>query len=284
MSRIDRKIDRRALFTSGAAAALLAATGASLDAAPRRGGTLRLAVPRDGDMMGVVARGALFDTLTEVGPDGVLKGELAEAWRSSPDARVWHFALRSNVTFHDGSRLTSEDVVASLLAHDFPRDRLGLKATGELTLQLELATPNGDLPYLLADPSLIIAQNGLVAAPLREANGTGLYRLERLQEGRQMRLVRVNKHYKDDQAGWAERVDVVVIPDAAVRAEALRDGFVDVAALPEPKGLLKRGDFTYHPSAQNMALATHKGIGLPRKIGTRAPLDDGRIAERWWVG
>ena len=39
------RIDRRALFTSGAAAALMAATGSSLSAAPLRGGALRLAVP-----------------------------------------------------------------------------------------------------------------------------------------------------------------------------------------------------------------------------------------------
>lgn len=64
------RIDRRALFTSGAAAALLAATGAALADAPRSGGILRLAVPRDGDLMDHVARGAVFDTLTEIGPDG----------------------------------------------------------------------------------------------------------------------------------------------------------------------------------------------------------------------
>ena len=34
------RLDRRALFTSGAAAALLTASGVSLDAAPRAGGRL----------------------------------------------------------------------------------------------------------------------------------------------------------------------------------------------------------------------------------------------------
>ena len=38
------RIDRRLLFTSGAAAALLAATGVSAQAAPRRGGRLRAAL------------------------------------------------------------------------------------------------------------------------------------------------------------------------------------------------------------------------------------------------
>ena len=69
----------------------------------------------------------------------------------------------------------------------------------------------------------------------------------------------------------------------AVRAEALRDGFVDVAVLPQRDGLIGRGDFIYHPSAENMALAARRGVGVPRVVGARAPLDDGRIAERWWI-
>ena len=75
-----------------------------------------------------------------------------------------------------------------------------------------------------------------------------------------------------------------MIPDPAVRAEALRDGYVDVAALPLPDGLRNSARFRYHPSEDDMALATAVSVGLPRQIGSRGPLDDGRIAERWWVG
>lgn len=277
------RIDRRALFTSGAAAALLAATGASAQGAPRRGGVLRLALPRDGEMLASVAKGAICDTLTGIGPDGVLRDELARTWRSSPDARVWHFGLREDAVFHDGTLLTADHVVASLMAHDFPQDRLELRAIGAHELKLELATPNPDLPYLLADPALIIAAEGVVDAPLQTLNGTGFYQATDVQGDRHFRASRVAQNYRDGQAGWVDRVEVITIPDAAVRAEALRDGFVDVAAIPEPKGLLKRGSFTYHPSASDMALAAGKGVGLPRRIGARSALDDGRILERWWM-
>ena len=60
-----RRMDRRALFTSGAAAALLAASGLPALATPRRGGRLRLAVPRDGSLM-QLAKGAAQDNLTEI--------------------------------------------------------------------------------------------------------------------------------------------------------------------------------------------------------------------------
>ncbi len=279
------RLDRRALFTSGAAAALLTASGVSLDAAPRPGGRLRLAVARTGNALSRVARGAVYDTLTEIAPDGALRGELASHWQGNADAREWLFDLRDRVVFHDGTTLDAGDVVASIIAHD--ARALGkvtaIEATGRLQVRLELKQGNPDLPYLLAGSDLIIAPGGQVDVPLARAVGTGVYRVARAQDGRHFLGHRVDHHYKDGLAGWADSVEVIVISDARVRAEALREGYVDVAALPLADGLLGRGDFQYHPSAQNMALAAHHGVGVPRVVGTQSALDDGRIAERWWV-
>lgn len=276
------RIDRRALFTSGAAAALLAASGVSLAASPRPGGHLRLAVPRDGSL-DRVARGAIFDGLTEIGPDGVLRPELASGWTGSVDARHWRFELRGDVAFHDGRALGVEDAMASVQAWQVP-GLIRVEAERPRTLLLELAEGDPDLPYHLAAPERVIAPEGRIDVALGAASGTGAYRIDRAQDGRHFRATRVEGHYKQGQAGWVDSVEVIVIPDAQVRAEALRDGFVDVAALPAPEGLLERGDFLYHPAAENMALAARRGVGIPRRIGSRAALDDGRIAERWWLG
>lgn len=270
------RIDRRALFASGAAAALLASAGMSLADRPRPGGALRLAVPRDGSL-DLIARGAVFDTLTEVAPDGTLRGELASGWQSDTEARVWTFDLRGDVLFHDGAALRAEDVAAALA-------EIGLaEATGVHRVRLELADPNPGLPFLLADSRFAITRAGAQVAPLEQANGTGCYRVERARDERHFLGRKVEGHYKAGQAGWADTVEVIVIPDAAVRAEALRDGFVDVAALPLPEGLRDRARFRYHPSEDHMALAAAGTVGLPRRIGARGALDDGRIAERWWV-
>ena len=281
------RIDRRALFASGAAAALLAATGVSAKQAPQPGGILRIAVPRDGGLMEQVARGAVYDTLGEIAPDGLLRGELAAGWRSEAEARVWHFDLRSGVSFHDGQVFSAEDAAASLEAHLAAGALSGagiqrIAAAGPQLLTVELAAPNPHLPYLLARPDLVIAAGGRIGAPLHEASGTGCYRVERARETRHFRAVKAADHYKAGQAGWVDAVEIIVIPDAAVRAEALRDGYVDVAALPEPAGLMRRGEFLFHPSASDMALAARTDVGMPRTVGSRAALDDGRIAERWW--
>lgn len=280
-----KAMDRRALFTSGAAAALLASTGLSLAATPGSGGRLRLAVAREDDALTRVVRGAVFDTLTEIAPDATLRGELASNWQGNADAREWLFDLHDGVEFHDGTALGARDAAASILAHDtlIPGDIRAVEAIGRLKLRLELRLGNPDLPYLMANPALIIAPRGQVDLPMPAWVGTGLYRVGQVQEGRHFLGHRVNRHYKDGLAGWADSIEIIVIPRADIRAEALRDGYVDVAALPLPDGLRGRGDFFYYPSAQDMALAAHCDVGMPQQIGTQSALDDGRIAERWWM-
>ncbi len=283
-----KRLDRRALFASGAAAALLAATGASLADQPRRGGTFRLAVPREGDLLASVARAAICDQLTEVAPDGLLRGELATAWHSDDTARIWRFELRPDVPVHGGGVLSGDDVIASLDAHLSQgrqslagvRD-LHLSDEGALVIRLESGNPH--LPYRLADAGLVIAPMGAVSGDLSSMAGTGLYRVDRAQEGRHFRALRRDAHFRDGKAGWFDALDLIVIPDPAVRAEALRDGYVDAAALPLAAGLSGRGRFHYHPSEMDMALAVATHVALPARISARGPLDDHRIAERWWM-
>ncbi len=270
------RIDRRALFASGAAAALLAATGASLADTPKSGGTLRLAVPRD-DSLEQVARGAVFDTLTEIAPDGTLRGELATSWQTDAEARVWRFDLRDDALFHDGAALTIQDVLPVL------NDIGQAEALTVNQVRLELAEANPGLPFLLADNRFVITRDGQAVTPLQTANGTGCYRVERAEDDRHFLGRKVSSHYKGGQAGWVETVEIIVIPDANVRAEALRDRYVDVAALPATDGLKGQRGLRYYPSESDMALAVAAHVGMPRQIGKGRALDDGRIAERWWI-
>jgi len=269
------RIDRRVLLTSGAAAALLAATGTSLADTPKAGGTLRLAVPRD-DSLEQVVRGAVFETLTEIAPDGSLRGDLATGWQTDATTRAWIFDLHDDVMFHDGAALNIEDVVDLL-------SELGrAEAQTSKRVRLDLAQANPGLPFLLAQSRFVVTRSGQGLCPLIHANGTGCYRIERAQDGRHFLARRVTGHRKTGQVGWVDSFEVVVIPDPKVRAEALRDDFVDVAALPDPAMLQDRG-LRYHPSGDDLALAVSSRVGMPRRIGQSAALDDGRIAERWWM-
>jgi peptide/nickel transport system substrate-binding protein len=106
--------------------ALLSACGAAADDAKgsSKGGTLTLAIDATsavndpsfytslGDWMAVdcICRGLTFISFetNEPTPD------LAKSWTISDDQLTYTFALREGVKFHDGTTLTSADVLASL--------------------------------------------------------------------------------------------------------------------------------------------------------------------------
>ncbi|MDC1482455.1 peptide ABC transporter substrate-binding protein, partial [Ascidiaceihabitans sp.] len=119
-------IDRRVLFTSGAAAALLAATGVSGQTAPCRGGRLRAALSGatrsdhwgafDGAFM-QAARGAVFETLTEIAGDGTLRGDIAQSWETNDAGKTWSFLIQPSVMFHDNIALHADDLVSLFERH-----------------------------------------------------------------------------------------------------------------------------------------------------------------------
>ena len=122
---------RRFLQTTGAATVLagstLSLTGTA-KAAPKRGGTLRVAKghgsttdtldPGTWENGFVIAMGYGFNGyLTGVAPDGSVEPQLAESWEADSEAKVWRFKLRPGITFHSGKSVTPEDVIASINFH-----------------------------------------------------------------------------------------------------------------------------------------------------------------------
>lgn len=273
------RMDRRALFASGAAAALLAASGVS--ASPRRGGRLRVALSgaarddtwdRVGGRFMQAAASALFEGLTEIAADGTLRGEMATDWHSD-DGRVWHFTLRETV-FHDDLPLTDADLACSLAA-------LGTvtHTRGQMTLTLDKSDQN--LPYHLAGPDYLIKPAD--TARRAQGIGSGLYALRKFDAGRHVIADRVQSHWKDGQAGWVDEVELVHFADSAVRAQALAEGLVDVADIDSLSPEMDPRAFTRLPDDARSTQVVATRVSVPLQIGRAFPLDNLRMAERWWL-
>ncbi|MEU6141202.1 ABC transporter substrate-binding protein [Streptomyces sp. NPDC047081] len=160
--------------------ALLSACGAAADDAggSGKGGTLTLAIDATsavndpafytslGDWMAVdcICRGLTFISFetNEPTPD------LAKTWKISDDLLTYTFTLREGVKFHDGTTLTSADVLASLGRQFDPEDKtlpkggtrplasLGtnvasLTAEGDLTVKMVLKQPDRTVLGRLSD-------------------------------------------------------------------------------------------------------------------------------------
>lgn len=267
----------------------------------------------------VAGVGAVFDTLTEITATGEVHGELAHGWDSTDAGRLWTFTLRP-ARFHDGSPVTAQDVAHSLLRHSDPASPAAwlmsriadIAAPAPDRLLIRLHHPDADLPLLLADPHLIIAPAGRI----EDGIGSGLYR-----RADDETLIRLSHHWKDGRAGWFDRVTLLPAPTEQDRLALLTSGDADaapfdtapanlpphltatlIAATPSlalsqpfpPDDALAQArtdpDRATAFAALESALPTpppHVIIHTSRllhtdALGTLAPLDSARIAERWW--
>ncbi|MEM6886636.1 MAG: ABC transporter substrate-binding protein [Pseudomonadota bacterium] len=301
-----QRMDRRALFASGAAAALLAATGVSAGSLPRRGGRLRLALSgarRDdafdpqlltvldqreggGLFLQIAMAGVVFETLTEIASDGTLRGELATGWRSNAASTIWDFDLRANVSFHNGKDFSAEDVAGlTSVTRRVPalRNVSNIQALAPDRVRFELLRPEPQLPFLLSDPGLSILPATGRQAAIEQGIGTGPYVIRKFDPGRHLIAERLERHHKDGRAAWFDSVEMVGISAGAVRAEALREQLVDAADLATTADLEHTDGLVCLPDGRAMTCAVDQRIALPAQLGATWPLDDLRAPQRWWI-
>jgi peptide/nickel transport system substrate-binding protein len=252
MSLDDFTIDRRGFIRTGVAAGVMAATGLGLStpaiAAPKKGGTLRLGLSGantsdswDGRthsdaFMQNMAHGCVFDCLTEVAADGKIKGELAESWESSADARTWTFNLRKGVTFHNGRDFTADDAIASLKMHTAEDAKsaakpivssiVEMKKMNAHQLQLVLKAGNADFPFLLSDYHILMYPADDIEGAIAKGIGTGGYSMVSHDPGVRTVAKKYANHYKTD-ACWFDGVEAIAINDSGARMNALMTNQVD---------------------------------------------------------
>jgi len=242
--------NRRGVLKTGAATvAASVAPGIARAQSSKKGGTLRLGLSGanttdswDGrshadTFMITAAHGCVFDCLTEITADGSLVGELAESWEATSDAKIWTFTLRKDVTFHNGKPFGADDVIASFNMHveegaSSPAQPIiaAIEKTTKLNdhqIQFILTSGNADFPYLLSDYHILIYPAGQIDEAIRDGIGTGLYKVVSFQPGNKLVAERVEGHYKGDDYGHFEFVEMNAINNGTTRMQALMDGDVD---------------------------------------------------------
>lgn len=202
----------------------------------------------------------IYGTLTELDEELNVVPGLAEDWEVSEDALTVTFTLREDVTFHDGSELTAEDVEASYKA--IMEDETAavsatyfaavdsVEATGDHEVTLTLNSPDGALPSKLAlGSTAILPADADLDAIANEPNGTGPFTLESHEANEALTLAA-----NPDYWGGEPELDTVefrVIPDENAIVSALQAGNVHLAAFDDPV-LVDRigGDVEVHETPQ----------------------------------
>ncbi|GBD49711.1 ABC transporter substrate-binding protein [Methylopila sp. Yamaguchi] len=232
----------------------LVATGPGRTATPRD--TLvvgQMAEPKSLDPAAVTAANDfrilanLFEGLTRFRPGSLEPAPaLAARWEISDDGRAYTFHLRPDVRFHDGTPFDAEAVrfnLDRLLDPKHPSADAGpfplafflapvmaVEVLDPLTVRLRLDEPYAPLLAHLAYPiGYMVSPAAAKAAGKafgRAPVGTGPFRFERWESGRQVALVR-NEAYWGDKPSLA-RIAFRPIPDANARASEMLAGGIDL--------------------------------------------------------
>jgi peptide/nickel transport system substrate-binding protein len=208
------------------------------------GGTLVAAIGGDPDQLDPHTTSSSFaftvlenvyDTLVQPGEDLTPEPALAESWETSDDLLTWTFTLREGVVFHDGSELTSEDVVASFEriadegANAFRLDAVeAYEAPDDLTVVMRLNRPAPNLlDQIGAFKGMAIAPAEAIAAGTLgdEPVGTGPFAYVSFTPGDSV-VLEANPDYWGD-GPFLDGVEFRVIPDESVKITNLETGEVD---------------------------------------------------------
>jgi peptide/nickel transport system substrate-binding protein len=195
----------------------------------------------------------VFDTLFSLDNEGKPQPQMVDSYKLSADKLTYTFKLRSGLKFHDGSPVTSDDVIASITRWA-ARDSLGtrLLATTEkmsavdastFTLQLKkpyglvldsLAKPGSPVPFIMPKRLASTSPNEAIT----EMVGSGPYKFVQgdFQPGVKATYLKFADYlprsepatnFAGGKVVTVDRLEVVNIADGQTAVNALRNGEID---------------------------------------------------------
>jgi peptide/nickel transport system substrate-binding protein len=230
------------------------ATGATDTSAgeAQAGGTLRTALITPagaldpltvGDEGGLATLGQSGEYLAWSDDELMLQPRIAESWEPNEDGSVWTFAIRQGVTFHDGTPLSAEDVVATVEYHLGNESNALSALTGalsagntkvvdEATVEFTLDAPNGNFPYLVSSDNynLIILPKTFTGNWEKTFIGTGPWKLETYTPDVGVTYTKNADYWDTDRIPLADKSEVKYYEDEQARVIALQGGEVDVVS------------------------------------------------------
>ncbi len=222
---------------------------------PKRGGTVTIGLNSeiDGflpsashfDNSGLTYANTIFDTLTVVGADGSAKPYLAQSVVPNPDMTVWTINLRPGITFHDGSPLNGDVLLANIqalqssaLTGQALRGVVQTVAkTGDLSVAVTCAEPIVAFPhYLSTQVGYVIAMAQLESQSSTKPIGTGPFSFVEWVPNDHLTVKR-NPHYWRSGLPYLDGLTYKPIAEDQSRENSLRSGTIDMLVTRDPDAI-----------------------------------------------
>lgn len=217
----------------------------------QKGGTLTVGMIGAGDTeavdpwayletTGYVRAINLYDTLLEFDDELALQPALAESAEPSADLTTWTFRLRDGVTFHDGSALTADDLIANALVwadrNSWPAQNGGtaidpkrVKKVDDRTVSIGLRAPDARFDRTLAFVAFSVKSRNEKKGG--EPIGTGPFKFVSFNPGSRSEFQRFDDHWRSEPVYLDRLVVDTSFTDENARTNALRSGQVDLVPL-----------------------------------------------------
>lgn len=225
----------------------------------------------------------IFSTLVTVDEDFNPIADIAKEWEQVDDLN-YKFHLRDDVTFHDGSDLTAEDVKFSIdRAIKSPKTNYlvnfidEVEVVDEYTVNVKTLNPYAAILRNLAHPAIAIVPKAVVEADEDALKthpiGSGPYKFVEWEQGQYCKL----EAYEDYFLGEAPTKNLMmrVVPEGAQRVIGLETGELDISydLLPNDKDKISSNEdlmLSATPSLWMYYLSFNT---------TKSPLDDQRVRQ-----
>src|SRR5215472_6871292 len=240
-------------WAAGLGVALAAAAPATADEAPKYGGILTYMIPADSPPSFDAQREETYATIHSAAPfysvlvrinpydPGSTTDIVCDLCTSMPEptdgGKTYTFKIRDDVKFHNGDKLTAEDVAASLNKIAFPPEGVAsprsstfmmvddIAATDPHTVVIHLKFATSAFLPALADPYNWIYQKKILDKDPHwyEHNimGSGPFVFEELQTGQLIKGKR-NPHYYHQGLPYLDGFVGIYAPKQAVQLDAIR--------------------------------------------------------------
>jgi peptide/nickel transport system substrate-binding protein len=235
----------------------------------------------------------VYEALVTRGLDMQIGPQLATDWKATSPT-TWTFNLRKDVKFSDGTKMTSEDVVFSILRAKLPTSDFkeyissvsSVKALDDYSIEIETAEPN---PILLNQLSNIFvvskawATENFSIAPQNwnasqetyasvNAMGTGPFKIT-LREPNTKTVFKKNKKWWGEVEHNLTSIELLPIANAATRVAALLSGEIDLVTDAPVQDLGRIGSSTGHkvvstPQMRTIFLGMDQGADQLRSGNT----------------
>lgn len=199
-----------------------------------------------------------FETLIIKGKDGNLKNGVAESFDISQDGLKYTFTLRTNSKWTDGKIVTANDFVyalrraadplsgaeytsfieyvknaSSILAGKLPKERLGVKAIDDYTLEIELESPTGYFLDILTYPIFAPVRRDIIEKygdnwtlnPETYIGNGAFIMTEKSPDSRIVMIKNTNYWNKDDII--PEKITFIMMQDATLALAGIKEGSLD---------------------------------------------------------